>query len=46
MAYVRERRGLAERIRAEGQATAERFAWPRIIEALEVTWDAAARLGK
>jgi glycosyltransferase involved in cell wall biosynthesis len=46
LAYVRERSGLAERIRAEGQATAERFAWPRIIEAMEVTWGAAARLGK
>lgn len=46
LAYIRERPGLAERMRAEGQATAERFAWPRIIEALEVTWDAAARLGK
>jgi len=46
LSYVRERPGLAERIRAEGQATAERFAWPRIIEALEATWDAAARLGK
>lgn len=46
LAYVRERPGLAERMRAEGQATAERFAWPRVIEALEATWDAAARLGK
>ena len=46
LAYVRERSGLAERMRAEGQATAERFAWPRIIEAMEVTWEAAARLGK
>lgn len=46
LAYIGERPGLAERIRAEGQATAERFAWPRVIEALEVTWEAAARLGK
>ncbi|MBM4434755.1 MAG: glycosyltransferase family 4 protein [Chloroflexi bacterium] len=46
LAHIRERPGLTGRMRAEGQATAERFAWPRIIEALEVTWDAAARLGK
>ena len=46
LAYMRDHPGLAERVRAEGQATAERFAWPRIIEALEATWEAAARLGK
>ncbi len=46
LAYLRERPSLAERMRAEGQATAERFAWPRVIEALEATWEAAARLGK
>jgi glycosyltransferase involved in cell wall biosynthesis len=46
LAYVRERPVLAGRIREEGRATAVRFAWPRIIEALEVTWEAAARLGK
>ena len=46
LAYVRERPVLAGRIREEGRATAVRFSWPRIIEALEVTWEAAARLGK
>jgi len=37
--------GLTERIRADGRATAKRFAWPRIIDGLEVAWDAAARTG-
>jgi glycosyltransferase involved in cell wall biosynthesis len=46
LAYVRERPTLAGRIRDEGRATAVRFAWPRIIEALEVTWEATARVGK
>ena len=35
---------LAERIRADGRATAKRFAWPRIIDAMEATWEAAATL--
>ncbi|HVR89032.1 MAG TPA: hypothetical protein VHG53_05740 [Candidatus Limnocylindria bacterium] len=33
---------LAERIRSDGQATARRFAWPRIIDAMEVAWESAA----
>jgi len=37
---------LAERIRADGRATAKRFAWPRIIDGLEIAWDAAARMGR
>ena len=32
---------LAERIRADGRATAKRFAWPRILDALEATWETA-----
>jgi len=46
LAYLRERPLLAARMRDEGRATAQRFAWPRIIEALELTWEAAAKLGR
>jgi D-inositol-3-phosphate glycosyltransferase len=43
---LRERPQLTSRIRTEGRATARRFAWPRILDALEITWQAAAALGK
>jgi glycosyltransferase involved in cell wall biosynthesis len=33
-------------IRAEGKATAKRFAWPRILDSLEAAWEAAALLGR
>ncbi len=37
---------LARALRAEGRATAQRFSWPRILEVLESSWDAAlARAG-
>jgi len=36
---------LAERIRADGRATAKRFAWPRIIDALETAWEGAVKAG-
>ncbi|MGH2498549.1 MAG: glycosyltransferase family 4 protein [Candidatus Limnocylindria bacterium] len=36
---------LAARIRADGRATAKRFAWPRVLDAMASAWDAAARLG-
>ncbi|HUQ16479.1 MAG TPA: glycosyltransferase, partial [Candidatus Saccharimonadales bacterium] len=32
---------LAERMRADGRATAKRFAWPRILDALETAWQGA-----
>lgn len=32
---------LGERIRADGRATAKRFAWPRILDALETAWEGA-----
>ena len=35
---------LAERIRADGQRTAERYVWPRILDGVEAAWDAAAAL--
>ncbi len=34
---------LGERIRADGRATARRFAWPRILDALESAWEGAVR---
>ncbi len=46
LATIRERPQLASRIRTEGKATARRFAWPRVVDALEITWAAAAALGK
>lgn len=46
IATIRERPQLASRIRAEGRATARRFAWPRILDALEITWETAAKLGR
>lgn len=39
---LRERPGLAKRIRAEGRVTAKRYVWPRIIEDLELVWEYAA----
>lgn len=39
------RPALAERIRADGRATARRFVWPRILDAIEASWEAAAALG-
>lgn len=35
---------LGERIRADGQRTAERYVWPRILDGVEAAWEAAAAL--
>jgi len=36
---------LGERIRTDGRATAQRYVWPRMIDAMEASWEAAAALG-
>ena len=41
---LRQRPELAAQIRAEGRATAKRFAWPRILDAYEVLWETAFAL--
>ncbi len=41
-----ERPDLLQAIRSEGPATARRFAWPRILEVLEASWDAALARGR
>jgi glycosyltransferase involved in cell wall biosynthesis len=41
---LRQRPELATQLRAEGRATAKRFAWPRILEAYEALWETAAAL--
>ncbi|HET8568254.1 MAG TPA: glycosyltransferase family 4 protein [Candidatus Limnocylindria bacterium] len=46
MATLRGDPALARRMRAEGRATAARFAWPNILPAYEAAWEAAARLGR
>ena len=45
LAALAARPDLAERIRADGRATAKRFVWPRILDAVEAGWEAAAALG-
>jgi glycosyltransferase involved in cell wall biosynthesis len=40
--YLRERPELAERIRTEGPQTARRYAWPRVVEDMELVWEYAA----
>ncbi|MFN2520036.1 MAG: glycosyltransferase family 4 protein [Candidatus Limnocylindria bacterium] len=40
-----ERPDLLSSIRSEGRATARRFAWPRILEVLEASWDDALARG-
>ena len=42
LATLRARPDLVERIRADGRATAKRFAWPRILDALEAAWESDA----
>ncbi len=37
---------LAARIHADGRATAQRYAWPRVLDGYETAWEAAARLGR
>ncbi|HEV8229781.1 MAG TPA: glycosyltransferase family 4 protein [Candidatus Limnocylindria bacterium] len=41
---LRDRRELATVIRAEGRATAKRFAWPRILDGYESVWETAFAL--
>jgi glycosyltransferase involved in cell wall biosynthesis len=36
---------LGTRIRADGRATAKRYVWPRMLDAMEASWEAAATLG-
>ena len=45
LAALGSRPELGERIRADGRATAKRYVWPRIIDAMEASWEAAAALG-
>ena len=40
--YLHERPELAQRIRSEGRQTARRYAWPRVIEDMELVWEYAA----
>ena len=35
---------LVARIRSDGRATAKRYAWPRLLDAMEATWETAAEL--
>ena len=44
LATLGSKPALAERIRADGQRTAERYVWPRILDGVEAAWDAAAAL--
>jgi glycosyltransferase involved in cell wall biosynthesis len=44
LATLGTRPDLAKRIRADGQATAKRYVWPRLIDAMEASWEAAAAL--
>ena len=41
LAALGSRPELGIRIRSDGQATAKRYVWPRIIDALEASWEAA-----
>jgi len=41
---LRERPELARSIRADGRATAKRFAWPRVLEGYEYIWETAFAL--
>ena len=45
LAALGSRPELAARIRADGRATAKRYVWPRILDAVESAWEAAATLG-
>ncbi len=44
--FLRDRGEAVAAIRSDGIATAKRFAWPRVLPALEAAWDAAAKLGR
>lgn len=44
LAVLRERPRLVARMRREGRATAERYAWPNVLPAYDAAWEAALRL--
>jgi glycosyltransferase involved in cell wall biosynthesis len=44
--FLRDRQEAVAAIRADGKETAKRFAWPRVLPALEAAWEAAATLGR
>jgi glycosyltransferase involved in cell wall biosynthesis len=44
LAALGSRPELAARIRADGHGTAERYVWPRMLDAMEASWEAAAAL--
>jgi glycosyltransferase involved in cell wall biosynthesis len=44
LAALGSRPELGARIRAEGRATAKRYVWPRMLDAMEASWEAAATL--
>jgi glycosyltransferase involved in cell wall biosynthesis len=44
LAALGSRPELGQRIRADGRATAKRYVWPRILDAMEASWEAAATL--
>lgn len=46
MDFLRARPEAVAAIRADGKETAKRFAWPRVLPALEAAWEAAAVLGR
>ena len=45
LAALGSRPELGKRIRADGRATAQRYVWPRMLDAMEASWEAAASLG-
>jgi len=44
LAALGSRPELGRRIRTEGKATAKRYVWPRMLDAMEASWEAAAAL--
>jgi glycosyltransferase involved in cell wall biosynthesis len=45
LAALGSRPELGKRIRADGRETAKRYTWPRMLDAMEASWEAAAALG-
>jgi glycosyltransferase involved in cell wall biosynthesis len=44
LAALGSRPELGKRIRADGRETAKRYVWPRMLDAMEASWEAAATL--
>jgi glycosyltransferase involved in cell wall biosynthesis len=44
LAALGSRPELAKRIRTDGRETAKRYVWPRMLDAMEASWEAAAAL--